>query len=189
MIDGRTRETPRLMADTSISRARVARELDALVRVCGKPDCVVSGNGTEFTGRAILEWADRTGVPCHCIDPGKPRQNAFIEAFDGSLRDALSNEEIFDTPDDARRKLAIWRHDDAMRPHSSPGNQRPLEARWSLEPLEGSAFAALVNDDQPDHQSQTRRSADPRHERGTSGGRLRAACKPDQDAAAGSGEV
>ena len=49
------RENLCLMADTSISGARVARELDALVRVYGRPVSIVSDNGTEFTSRAILE--------------------------------------------------------------------------------------------------------------------------------------
>jgi putative transposase len=49
------RENLGLIADTSISRARVARELDALVRIYGKPACIVSGNGTEFTSKAILK--------------------------------------------------------------------------------------------------------------------------------------
>jgi hypothetical protein len=44
-----------MIADTSCSGARVARELDALVRTCGKPACVVSDNGTEFTRLAILK--------------------------------------------------------------------------------------------------------------------------------------
>ena len=45
--------------------------------------------GTEFTSRAILRWADQNAVPWHYIDPGKPQQNAFIESFNGSLRDEL----------------------------------------------------------------------------------------------------
>jgi putative transposase len=44
--------------------------------------------------------------------------------------DELLNEEIFDTLEDARRKLAHWRYDDnAVRPHCSLGNQTPLDAR------------------------------------------------------------
>ena len=54
------RENLCLVSDTSISGARVARELDALVRVYGKPFCSVSDNGTEFTSRAILKWARNT---------------------------------------------------------------------------------------------------------------------------------
>ena len=94
------------MADTGILGARVARELDALVRVYGKPTCSVSDNGTAFISRAILKWAGETDVDWHYIDPGKSQQNAFIESFNGSLRDALLNEKIFDTLDDARRILA-----------------------------------------------------------------------------------
>ena len=103
------RENLCLMADTSISGARVARELDALVRLYGKPACIVSDNGTEFTSRAILQWANENDIEWHYIDPGKPQQNAFIESFNGSLRDELLNEEIFDSLDDARRKLACRR--------------------------------------------------------------------------------
>ncbi|MFQ3254842.1 MAG: putative transposase [Loktanella salsilacus] len=94
------------MADTGILGARVARELDALVRVYGKPTCSVSDNGTAFTSRAILKWAGKNDVDWHYIDPGKPQQNTFIESFNGSQRDALLNEEIFDTLDDAGRILA-----------------------------------------------------------------------------------
>ena len=76
--------------------------------------------GTEFTSRAILKWADENIVPWHYIDPGKPQQNAFVESFNGSLRDELLNEEIFDSLSDARRNLALWRYDyNTVRPHSS----------------------------------------------------------------------
>jgi len=88
------RENLGLIAHTSISRARVARELDALVRIYGKPVCIVSDNGTEFTSKAILKWANDNGVEWHYIDPGKPQQNGYIESFNGSLRDECLNEEI-----------------------------------------------------------------------------------------------
>jgi len=97
-------------------------------------------------------------VPWHYIDPGKPQQNAFIESFNGSLRDELLNEEIFDTLNDARRKLALWRYDyNAFRPHSSLGNQTPLQARRALEQFEGSAPGALAQTETHDYQNQTRR--------------------------------
>lgn len=127
-------------------------------RGAAKPACIVSDNGTEFTSRAILKWADKNGVPWHYIDPGKPQQNAFIESFNGSLRDELLNEEIFDTLHDARRKLALWRYNhNAVRPHSSLGNQTPLEARRTLEQFVGSAPGALAQNNRPEYQFQTRR--------------------------------
>ncbi|MCD1628261.1 IS3 family transposase [Seohaeicola saemankumensis] len=152
------RENLCLMADTSISGARVARELDALVRLYGKPASIVSDNGTEFTSRAILKWANDNDVDWHYIDPGKPQQNAFIESFNGSLRDELLNEELFDSLDDARRKLAIWRYDyNNVRPHSSLGNETPADARRALEQFEGTAPDALAQTDDEEYEIQTRK--------------------------------
>ncbi|CTQ51301.1 hypothetical protein JDO7802_03340 [Jannaschia donghaensis] len=54
VIDNCSRENLCLIADTSISGARVAREQDAPVRIYGKPGCNISDNGTEFTNRGIL---------------------------------------------------------------------------------------------------------------------------------------
>jgi len=147
------RENLCLMADTSISGARVARELDALVRLYGKPASIVSDNGTEFTSRAILKWANDNDVDWHYIDPGKPQQNAFIESFNGSLRDELLNEELFDTLDDARRHMALWRYDyNNVRPHSSLENKTPAEARRALEQFVGSAHGALAQTETDDYQ-------------------------------------
>ena len=136
----------------------MARELDALVRVYGKPACVVSDNGTEFTSRAILKWAGDNNVDWHYIDPGKPQQNGFIESFNGSLRDELLNEELFDSLDDARRKLALWRYDyNNVRPHSSLGKKTPAEARRALEKFEGSAHDTLAQTDTKKYEIQTRK--------------------------------
>jgi putative transposase len=97
-------------------------------------------------------------VPWHYIDPGKPQQNAFVESFNGSLRDELLNEELFDSLDDARRKLALWRYDDnTVRPHSSLGNHTPQQARRALEQLEGSAPGALASDGAREYQNPTSR--------------------------------
>ncbi|MEZ0060604.1 putative transposase [Bradyrhizobium elkanii] len=94
VVDDCTRECLALVADTSLSGIRVARELDPLVIERGKPKMVVSDNGSEFTGNAILTWADRNRVAWHYIAPGKPMQNAFIESFNGRLRDELLNETL-----------------------------------------------------------------------------------------------
>lgn len=114
--------------------------------------------GTEFTSRAILKWANENDVEWHYIDPGKPQHNAFIEAFNGSLRDELLNEEWFASLDDARRKLALWRYDyNQVRPHSSLGNKTPAEARRTLEKFEGSALDALAQTETEEYEIQTRK--------------------------------
>ena len=152
------RENLCLVADTSISGARVARELDALVRTYGKPACIVSDNGTEFTSLAILKWASDNKVDWHYIDPGKPQQNAFIESFNGSLRDECLNEEMFDSLNDARRKLALWRYDyNNVRPHTSLGNKTPTEARRTLELFDGSAPDALDQTNNDKYENKTRK--------------------------------
>jgi putative transposase len=79
-----------LVLDISISGVRIARELDRLLAVRGKPKTVVSDNGTEFTSNAILRWVGDHKVEWHYIAPGKPQQNAFAESLIGRLRDALS---------------------------------------------------------------------------------------------------
>jgi len=152
--DDCTRENLCLVADTSISGARVARELTALIRIYGKPDCIVSDNGTEFTSRVILKWADETGIAWHYIDPGKPQQNGSIESFNGSLRDECLNEEIFDSLTEARQTLALWRYDyNNVRPHSSLGNQTPAQARRALAQFESAAPGALALPETDEYQT------------------------------------
>lgn len=76
VVDDFTRECLCLVADTSLSGARVARELDALMTRRGRPLMVVSDNGTELTSTAILGWAQDHCMQWHYIAPGKPMQNA-----------------------------------------------------------------------------------------------------------------
>lgn len=99
VYDDCTRECLALVADTSISGRRVARELDAIIAWRGRPSVIVSDNGTEFTSNAILEWAEERGVRWHYIAPGKPQQNGFSESFNGRLRDELLNETPVPLPD------------------------------------------------------------------------------------------
>ena len=128
VVDDFTRECLALVADTSLSGQRVARELDQLVEWRGPPCMVVSDNGTEFTSNAILQWADRSQVEWHYIAPGKPMQNAFIESFNGRLRDECLNEHLFNGLASARRIINAWRHDyNRDLPHTSLGGLTPTE--------------------------------------------------------------
>jgi len=78
VVDDFSRENLVLVADTSLSGQRVARELDRIVAERGLPKTIVSDNGTEFTSMAILKWVQDTGIDWHYIAPGKPQQNGFI---------------------------------------------------------------------------------------------------------------
>ncbi|MEY9181884.1 transposase InsO family protein [Bradyrhizobium sp. USDA 313] len=108
VVDDCTRECLALVADTSLSGIRAARELDRLVIERGKPKTVVSDTGTELTSTAILTGADQRRVAWHYIGPGKPMQNAFIESFNGPLRDQL-NETLFTSLAQARVARGCWR--------------------------------------------------------------------------------
>jgi putative transposase len=128
VVDDFTRECLALVADTSLSGQRVGRELDAVIAERGKPATCVSDNGTELTSMAILRWSQQSGVEWHYIAPGKPQQNAFIESFNGRLRDELLNETLFASLAHARAALAEWRLDyNTVRPHSSIGNLSPAD--------------------------------------------------------------
>ena len=93
-----------------------------------KPKMVVSDNGSELTTNAILTWADQSRVAWHYIAPGKPMQNAFIESFNGRLRDELLNETLFTSLAQARVTLRCWQADyNDARPHSRLGWKTPSE--------------------------------------------------------------
>ena len=85
-------------------------------------------HGTEFMSRALEDWAFARGVQLDFIRPGKPVENAFIEAFNGRLRDECLNVHQFTSIEDARTKIEEWRVDyNQRRPHSSLGHLTPNE--------------------------------------------------------------
>ena len=128
VVDDFTRECLALTVDNSLSGVRVARELDRLVERRGRPCLVVSDNGTELTSRAILGWQQDHGIEWHYIAPGKPMQNAFVESFNGRLRDECLNEYLFSSLHEARRIIEAWRIDyNTTRPHTSLHGLTPAE--------------------------------------------------------------
>ena len=109
------------------------------------PEEIVSDNGPEFTGRALDEWAYRHGVKSHFIAPGKPTQNAYIESFNGKLRDERLNANYFLSLDDARRKIAAWRVEyNAERPRASLGYRSPAEFITAIESNQRNAPGARI---------------------------------------------
>jgi putative transposase len=149
IYDDCTRECLAAIADVSLSGRRVARELDFLIVARGKPVAIVSDNGTELTSNAILSWTAGAGVDWHYIDPGKPVQNAFIESFNGRLRDEFLNETLFTSLMQARLALEEWRLDyNTVRPHSRLGWLTPAAHAAQFSPQQGQG-AALRNGSAP----------------------------------------
>jgi len=128
IVDDYTRECLALIADSSLSGLRVARELDAIIHWRGRPDTIVSDNGTELTSMAVLRWCQQTGVEWHYIAPGKPMQNAFVESFNGRFRDECLNDTLFSALSEARSAITSWKEDyNHHRPHSALANMSPAE--------------------------------------------------------------
>lgn len=108
VVDDLTRECLALVADTSLTGLRLTRELQQIVDVRGKPGTIVSDNGTEMTSMAVLRWVQETGIDWHYIAPGKPQQNAFIESFNGRLRDECLNETAPACSARSMRRAMCW---------------------------------------------------------------------------------
>lgn len=128
MVDDYSRECPALVADTSLTGARVVQVLECLAEAQSLPQRITVDNGPEFAGSALDAWAYRRGIQLHFIEPGHPTQNAYVESFNGKVRDECLNEHWFSTLEEARRLIETWRQDyNTCRPHSSLGDLTPAE--------------------------------------------------------------
>lgn len=134
VIDVFTRECLALEVDTSLSGERVVRVLRRLAHERGLPNAIMVDNGTEFTSKAMLGWSQETEVRLHFIAPGKPVENAYIESFNGKLRDECLNQHYFADLNDARARLENWRLIyNEERPHSSLNYETPQAFRLAWE--------------------------------------------------------
>ena len=113
----------------------MARELAALIARHGRPGLIVSDNGTEFASNAVLTSADAFKIDWLYIAPGKPMQNAYVESFNGHMRDELLNESLFFGLAHARDDIAAWVNDfNTERPHYALSNQTPTVFAATLTP-------------------------------------------------------
>ena len=181
VIDNRTRECLGLVADTSLSGRRVARELDTIILRRGRPEAIISDNGTEYTSNAILAWADDTGVSWHYIAPGKPQQNGFNESFNGRLRDELLNETLFQSLPHARIVLEAWRRDyNETRRHSKLGWLTPEAYARALTGQIGRPAALVRPAFCKAHQPQLGSPKDSRYGWMRNGGHVRSSDRPSR---------
>jgi putative transposase len=135
IVDHFTRESPAIEVGSSLTGKRVVEILERLARTRGLPQVITTDNCTEFTSRAVDEWAHRSGVKLEYIRPGKPVENAYIESFNGRLRQECLEENWFLSLEDAKIKIEAWRKDyNEHRPHSSLGDETPrgFAESWEL---------------------------------------------------------
>ena len=132
LVDNFSRVSPAIECDFSLNGPRVVAVLERL-KESGLPQTIKVDNGSEFISKALDAWAHHHGVKLEFSRPGKPTDNAFIESFNGRLRQECLNQNWFLSLADARETIENWRQDyNEYRPHSSLGQQTPSEfvADW-----------------------------------------------------------
>ena len=136
IVDEFTREALSTETDRSIDADHVVAVLDKIAGERGFPAYLRFDNGPEFVAYAVADWCRFNEAETVFIDPGSPWQNAFVESFNGRMRDEHLNGQLFDTLLEAQVLNEAWRVDyNELRPHSAHGWKPPAEfARaWTTE--------------------------------------------------------
>jgi len=134
IVDVFTRECLAIEPGQKLGSADVVNTLTAIAAKRRSPRRIYCDNGSEFAGRLVDLWAYSNQVTMEFSRPGKPTDNAFIESFNGSLRDECLNVHWFRDLTDAKDKLQAWQKEyNESRPHRSLNNLTPLEykAKWA----------------------------------------------------------
>jgi len=128
VIDQWSRESVLMEADVALTGQRVVQALETLSARRPLPKAITVDHGTEFTSKALDEWAYRRHVTLDFIRPGKPVENALIESFNGRLRDECLNVHTFLSITHAQELIERWRRDyNERRPHGALGHLTPSE--------------------------------------------------------------
>jgi len=126
IIDDATHESVAIEVERAISGVGVTRVLGRLALSRGLPNVIRTDNGKEFCGKTMVAWAHERGVQLRLIEPGKPNQNAYIESFNGRLRDECLNEHWFPNLLHARSEIERWRREyNEERPKKALGGLTP----------------------------------------------------------------
>lgn len=126
VVDDATHEAVAIVPERAIGGLTLTRVLGRLAATRGLPKVIRTDNGKEFCGRAMLTWAHAHSVMLCLIEPGKPNQNAYIESFNGRLRDECLNETWFLNLAHAQAVIEVWR--------CEYNEERPKKALGGLTP-------------------------------------------------------
>ena len=127
IVDTFSRFSPVLDARFSYRGEDVVATLDRVCTEVGFPRTIRVDLGSEFISRDLDLWAYHRGVILDFSRPGKPTDNAFIEAFNGRFRSECLNTHWFLTLADAREKVEAWRrYYNEDRPHGAIGYKPPI---------------------------------------------------------------
>ena len=127
LLDTYSRYAHAIDARVQYRAENVVATLEEVYGIVGYPKVIRVDQGSEFVSRDLDLWAYAHDVILDFSRPGKPTDNAFIEAFNGRLRAECLNAHWFMTLGDAREKLECWRRDsNEVRPHGEIGYKVPI---------------------------------------------------------------
>lgn len=126
IVDDGTHESVAVIPEHAFGGHKVVQTLKQIGYEGRRPKIIRTDNGKEFTSKAMLSWALENQVDLRLIEPGKPNQNAYIESFNGRLRDECLNEHWFLNIDHARALIDAW--------HREYNEERPKKALDGLTP-------------------------------------------------------
>jgi putative transposase len=134
VVDEFTRRCLGCHVDRSIGARDVAGVLAELFAQHGRPRLLRSDNGREFVAQSLADWLKTEQVEQLFIAKGMPQQNAFVERFNGTMRDEVLNGESFRSVLEARVVLAQFVDQyNTLRPHRGLGMNTPAAFYESLK--------------------------------------------------------
>jgi putative transposase len=123
VVDNWSRECVLLETAFRLTGQSVASALNRAAKEQPLPASITVDHGTEFTSKALDQWAWEKHVLLDFTCPGKPADNGLCESFNGWLWDECLNVHEFRTLDEAAKIIEAWGCDyNALRPHGSLGN-------------------------------------------------------------------
>ena len=133
VIDDCNRGAPGILVSFSLASKRITRWLDQIALTHGYPNRIRVDNGPENIAHHFQAWAKEHHIFIQYIQPGKPAQNAYIERFNRSYREAVLDMYLFRSIEEVQRITNTWlKHYNEERPHESLNNQTPMNFMKNL---------------------------------------------------------